>query len=210
MNKVQYDETYYLRGKDAGVSNYQDYRWLPRLTVPMARRLIDFLGIRPGSSLLDFGCARGYLVKALRHLWVDAHGCDISEWAIANCDPEVKDYVSTTLPDARFDYMVAKDVLEHLTLAELGPTLLTLTDNTRIAMLVIVPLTEEAGGSYVRAEDNMDATHQIRWPLPIWLEYMEDVLPENLNVSASWRCPGLKPACAASPKSCGFFVIRRL
>ena len=45
-----------------------------------AEKLIATMGMQPYDSVLDFGCARGYLVKALRKLAIMAYGYDISEW----------------------------------------------------------------------------------------------------------------------------------
>ena len=42
---------------------------------------------------LDVGCARGYLVEALRELGVDAHGCDVSGYAVEHAAPGALGYV---------------------------------------------------------------------------------------------------------------------
>src|SRR6185437_8381938 len=42
---------------------------------------------------LDVGCARGYLVEALRDLGVDAHGCDVSAYAVEHAAPGALGYV---------------------------------------------------------------------------------------------------------------------
>jgi len=51
-----YDADYYLRGIETGKSCYQNYRWLPELTMPMVMRIIDYLHIRPDQTILDYGC----------------------------------------------------------------------------------------------------------------------------------------------------------
>jgi ubiquinone/menaquinone biosynthesis C-methylase UbiE len=38
---------------------------------------------------LDIGCAKGFLVKDLIALDIDAYGIDVSEYALMNCEPEV-------------------------------------------------------------------------------------------------------------------------
>lgn len=48
----------------------------------------DGFGIK---SILFGGCAKGFEVRAARELGYDAWGIDVSEYAIANVDPEVKD-----------------------------------------------------------------------------------------------------------------------
>src|SRR3954469_1999410 len=85
----QFDSDYFLHGKQTGKSLYEDYRWMPELTIPMVERMIAHLGIVKGDTILDFGCARGYAVRAFQQLGYDAWGIDCSGWAIENCDKAV-------------------------------------------------------------------------------------------------------------------------
>lgn len=70
---------------------------------------------------LDVGCAKGYLVEALRELGVDANGCDVSPFAVEHAAPGALGYVrlgdlSRGLPyaDGEFDLVSALEILEHL------------------------------------------------------------------------------------------------
>ncbi len=92
-----YDADYYERGVESGKSCYSNYRWLPELTIPMAMVLIDTLGIRPDQRVLDFGCAKGFVTKALRMLRRDAWGIDISRYALSQAPEDIKPYVSLQL-----------------------------------------------------------------------------------------------------------------
>ncbi len=78
MTQEQYDADYFLRGKATGKSLYEDYRWMPGLTIPMVRSMISHLGIANADMVLDFGCARGYVVRAFRELGYLAYGYDTS------------------------------------------------------------------------------------------------------------------------------------
>ena len=44
-------------------------------------------------TVLDIGCAKGFLVLAFRNLSIEAYGVDISEYAISNAPNEVKQYL---------------------------------------------------------------------------------------------------------------------
>lgn len=203
-----YDENYFLRGEASGRSNYTDYRWMEERTIAFARRLVDHLGIQRGQTFLDVGCALGFTVKALRRIGVQAWGYDISEWAINNCDPEITPYVRTSSWPGHFDYMLLKDVAEHLEPGQLRDLIDRLTGQLRKAMLLIVPLSGIEGGRYIRDADNKDVTHIIRWPLEAWLRFVQRQ-NEEFIAQASWHIPGLKPTSLSSPSSCGFITIRR-
>lgn len=82
--KNLYDQSYYEHGIESGISLYSNYRWLPELTIPLAARIIEYLQIGVEDSILDFGCAKGYLIKAFRLLHRNAYGFDISSYAIDN------------------------------------------------------------------------------------------------------------------------------
>jgi Methyltransferase domain len=70
---------------------------------------------------LDIGCAKGFLVEALRERGVDARGCDISAFAVSHAVPAVAPFVSegdlsSGLPfdDASFDLVTTLEILEHI------------------------------------------------------------------------------------------------
>lgn len=207
-----YDADYYLNGPATGRSNYDNYRWMPERTLDFAHALIRYLGVSPGETLLDYGTARGYTVKALRILGVNAFGYDISEWAIANCDPAVVDYVSddTRILSPEYDHVLAKDVFEHMDVPLLRSVADHLLSKTRRSMLVIVPLSFVEGTDYVRQEDNQDATHLIRWPLTSWLDFFQNRAGHRFTVSGSWHVDGLKPTSFSHLKSCGFLLLERV
>ncbi|MGH9091967.1 MAG: class I SAM-dependent methyltransferase, partial [Acidimicrobiales bacterium] len=70
---------------------------------------------------LDVGCATGFVVEALRELGVDAHGCDVSRYAVEHAAPGALGYVrlgdlGRGLPyaDGEFNLVSALEILEHL------------------------------------------------------------------------------------------------
>ncbi|MDH3324467.1 MAG: methionine biosynthesis protein MetW, partial [Candidatus Peregrinibacteria bacterium] len=93
MGTPNYDAEYFENGIASGKSGYQDYRWMPERTIKFAHKIIKELGLRDGDKVLDFGCAKGYLVKAFRILDIDAYGCDISRYAISEADKDIAPYL---------------------------------------------------------------------------------------------------------------------
>lgn len=206
-----FNEDYYLRGKESGLSNYENYRWLGDVTLTYAIYLRRHLGIQEGDKVLEIGCARGYLVKALRMMKIEATGQDVSEWAIANCDPDVVGFVSTVLEtnSREYDYVIGKDTLEHIPIQVLQSLIPRLCYATKKTLLFIVPLTSEKGGRFLRQEDEMDQTHIVRFTLHDWLLFLAPLASE-FTVHGSYHLPGVKPASTEVPQSCGFLTLERV
>lgn len=207
MNGDIYDEDYFLRGETSGKSLYTDYRWLPDLTVPMARSIVDYLGISYDHTILDFGCARGYFVKALRHLRYKSYGIDISQWAIDNADEEVKKYVRLGKQvTSSFDWVIAKDVLEHVEDVEIVTQ--SMLHHARVGIFVVVPTSPKDGAPYVLEDYERDITHIHRLTLSSWVGLF---LARGWDVTATYRVPGIKdnhyqPAWEPGD---GFLICRR-
>ena len=203
-----YDADYFLRGVETGKSLYKDYRWLPNLTIPMACAIGRHLKLQYGQTILDFGCARGYLVKALRAIGYKAHGVDVSEWAINNSDEEIRSYVHLagnmpSLLDNEFDWIIAKDVLEHV--EGLAATIDMLKSVARKGIFVVVPLAH--GRDYDVPEYELDVTHVHRRPLQWWVGMFHQA---GWSVEARYRIQGIKDNYAQYPTGNGFITARRL
>jgi SAM-dependent methyltransferase len=108
-----YDAYYYAH--DCGQPYQRNSDWLG-LFDGFAMRIVS--DIKP-KSVLDAGCAMGFLVEMLRQRGVEAWGIDISEYAIQNVHPDIRPYcqVSSILdpfPHSRYDLIVCIEILEHL------------------------------------------------------------------------------------------------
>ena len=175
VDPEMYCEDYFERGLESGLSAYQNYRWIPELTIPMAMTIIDYLGLKRHHTILDFGCAKGYLVKALRLLYRHAWGIDVSRYAIDNCDSAVEDFVALResageidLPK-KFDYCIAKDVFEHISEAGLDFELSRLNCKYIFA---VIPLGDSE--IYRAPINNCDRTHQICANEYWWIQFFKD------------------------------------
>lgn len=102
-----------------GGGNYMDENlWRPFFE-SVAEQIIKIWNPR---KVLDAGCAKGYLVEALRDKGVDAYGIDISEYAINHVREDLKPFccvqsVTESLPSTfpeEYDLITCIEVLEHL------------------------------------------------------------------------------------------------
>lgn len=209
---AEFDENYFMRGQETGVSNYTNYSWMPEVTLALAKSIRDFLNIKKTNTVLDFGCARGFLVRAFRELSVSAYGCDVSTWAIKNCDESVKDFVFDAGSITKsYDWVIAKDVLEHVPLTALTETVSKLLASAKVGMFIVVPLTtsEMECCEFICPRDNQDATHVIKWSLPTWLKFLRKI-DQSFIYQGSFHVPYIKQASEPFEASCGFITARKL
>jgi SAM-dependent methyltransferase len=107
-----YDESYFAVA--CGRPYKRDKEWLTFFDGISERIVAD---IQP-KTVLDAGCAMGFLVEALRKRGVEAYGVDISEFAISQVHDDIKAFcwvgsVTDPLPD-RYDLIVTIETLEHV------------------------------------------------------------------------------------------------
>lgn len=203
MDSKFFDADYYERGLQTGKSCYQNYMWMPEQTIPLAMTLIDKLQITRDHIILDYGCSKGFLVKAFRMLHRSAFGVDVSEYALSHVPEDTKAYCGTAdLFDLlRYDICIAKDVFEHIPKEEL--TIILKELNAKI-LFVIVPL--GTNGKYFAEANNMDKSHVICEDDEWWKEFF---------LSTGWECTdftynidGIKESYKTIPKAHGFFTLK--
>jgi ADP-heptose:LPS heptosyltransferase/glycosyltransferase involved in cell wall biosynthesis/SAM-dependent methyltransferase len=98
-------------------------------------------------SFLDIGCAKGFLVRALRARGMEAWGFDHSRWAIDRADEAARPFVKlgdidSVQFDRQFDVVVAMSIFESLTEAQLQTVLPRVRRWTRHALFAVVALSE--------------------------------------------------------------------
>jgi len=201
-----YDADYYERGPITGKSCYENYRWIPELTIPMAMTIIDHLKIQRHANILDFGCAKGYLVKAFRLLYRQAFGIDISQYALENADPQIADFCKPhggySIFPPRFDYTIAKDVFEHIYADDLSVILEKKLPGQ--VLFAVIPLGED--GKFRAPANNKDATHVTCMPEEWWTRFFSRCgwAQEGFD----FRIPGIKDNYFPDyPTAHGFFIL---
>jgi len=110
--QVEYGSFYYRH--DCGIPYERNEYWLEffdRIADAIVREFHP-------SSVLDAGCAMGFLVEGLRKRGVDASGIDVSEYAISQVHESVAEHCSVAsltepLP-GRYDLVTCVEVLEHI------------------------------------------------------------------------------------------------
>lgn len=112
----EYGEIYFDGPREYGYGGYHyDGRWRP-----VAQDIVDHFGLKKGDRVLDVGCAKGFLVKDLLALGIDAYGIDVSRYALMNCEPEVigrlhlgsAEYLP--FPDGSFNAILSINTIHNL------------------------------------------------------------------------------------------------
>jgi SAM-dependent methyltransferase len=118
----QWGHDYWDGERRYGYGGYRyDGRWRA-----LAQTMVERYGIKPGMSVLDVGCGKGYLLYEFTQLVPDLKvaGLDISQYGIENGKEEVRPFLqvgnATALPypDHGFDLVVSLGVLHNLPLEE--------------------------------------------------------------------------------------------
>ena len=147
-----YDENYY------NSINYSDYLSRAnkyRATAKDLSNLLESLSIiKQGSSLLDYGCAVGFLSDALNSLGYKCKGYDISEWAKQQARSKGVEILDKFEGD--FDCVFYLDVLEHMTDEEITTCFKSINTNYSI---IRIPCSTDGGKTYHLKVSNQDPTH---------------------------------------------------
>ncbi len=208
MNGNFYDSEYYENGVISGKSLYSNYRWKENETTALMKNISKHLGIKEGMKVLDYGCAKGYLVYAFRQHGIDAFGVDISQYATSMCFDVIsknikciKSISDLPLDWGTFDYIIAKDVFEHIDVCDLIEILNELSLRAK-KIFIVIPLGD--GYIYLDPEQELDMSHLIKESLEWWKNTVSsngwDIL-EAIN-----HMPEVKPRYIHKPGSHAFIT----
>jgi len=207
-----YDKDYFENGVEAGVSCYENYRWMPELTLQMCNSIATKLKLQKTDKILDYGCAKGFIVRAFQELgFTSTKGVDISEYAIRHCDETVKGnlqiiYENWPLSlqlDEKFDWLICKDVLEHIDKASLQNLL---QEFKRVAKNVFIVVPQGKNGKYFIDEHEQDVTHKIREDIYWWCYQLQIAGFEIQEATA--KMPGVKDNWAQYENGNAFLIAR--
>jgi SAM-dependent methyltransferase len=101
---------------------YGGFSYAPRFWQPVVPTLREHFGLTAGSSLLDVGCAKGFMLHDLALLipGITVRGIDISAYAIANAIEDMKPFVQVAdarrlpFPDRSFDVVISINTVHNL------------------------------------------------------------------------------------------------
>jgi cyclopropane fatty-acyl-phospholipid synthase-like methyltransferase len=111
---------------------YGGYKFIPGRWKPVAEALIKTYGLKAGSSVLDVGCGKGFLLYEMLQLepGLKLIGFDASEHGLQNAHPDVKDKLfkyraqdAYPFGDKQFDLVISLGTFHNLRLFELKTAL---------------------------------------------------------------------------------------
>ena len=151
-----YDKYYYSHG--CGINYERNEHWL-NFFYNIASKVVKDINCR---SILDAGCAMGFLVEGFRNLGVEAWGIDISEYAISQVHENIKDYctVGSISEDLsrKYDLIICIEVIEHLSPLEAEQAIENFCKHTNDIIFSSTPF------------DYKEATHFNVQPPEYWVE----------------------------------------
>lgn len=139
----QFGKEFFDGGRDTG---YGGFNYQARFWQPVMPTFIRHWTLTPESSLLDVGCAKGFMLFDLREAvpGITIAGVDISNYAILHSKPEVRDFLSVAdarnLPfdDCSFDVVVSINTVHNLDREECAVALQEIERVSRQAAFVTV------------------------------------------------------------------------
>lgn len=137
-------------------------------------------------NVLDAGCAKGFLVEALRDREINAYGIDISEYALSQVREDIKPFcknISITEPlEQRYDLIVCIEVLEHLEMRDIKRAIANFCEHSDTILFSSTP--------FVYKEE----THINVKPIEFWCEqfayqgFYHDVEYDATYISVQSMC----------------------
>ena len=114
---------------------YGGFIYNPKFWQPVIPDFIKYWGLNSKSSILDVGCAKGFMLYDLSKLipGINLQGMDISDYAISNSIPEIRKFIQVAnakkipFSDNSFDVVIAINTIHNLERAECAEALREIT-----------------------------------------------------------------------------------
>ena len=191
--KREYDERYFKE-------TVEDKRVILKERRPLWRRWVKIIReYKASGKLLDVGCGLGFFL-AYAEKYYDAHGIDISEYAIRKAKQRtqtaklsVGDVMNLDYGNDYFDIITCFDVLEHLPNPRLA-----LQEFYRVLkkggiLIIRVPNTESIGAKWKKEEwfGHRDKTHVSLLSNEEWINLLKDTNFKILEIfyDGLWDTP---------------------
>jgi hypothetical protein len=190
-----FDEAYFQRGWEKGTA-YDDYL-KSAASSPTFREIARCIAtVFNPVRALEIGCATGAIVSELNALGVEAHGIDVSEWAIQNAlHPHVLKASAEFLPypDNHFDFIYSSHAMEHIPLEHIDSVLkeinrVSSNDSIQFHMLPIIgtyPYDYDAENA--RLDLKKDPTHNLLFDMGWWLDKWGSTGWKRVPISLNFR-----------------------
>lgn len=115
----QFGKEFFDGSRDVG---YGGFNYMPRFWEPVVPTFQEHWDLKSGDSVLDVGCAKGFMLYDMQRLipGLEVHGVDVSEYAIENGYPPVRDSLSVAscddLPfeDDSFDVVISVTTVHNM------------------------------------------------------------------------------------------------
>ena len=126
MHKAKEYETDYWDGDRR--YGYGGYKYIPGRWKEAAKKIIKTYNLKPGSSVIDIGCGKGFLLHEMILIQPKllVSGFDISKYALMNAKKEVKNKLfihdackKTNFKNKKFDLAISLGTLHNLKLKNL-------------------------------------------------------------------------------------------
>jgi SAM-dependent methyltransferase len=192
-----FNEDYFSTGPYAGVdfARYSQYWWSNRYYALLARRYGPHQG-----RVLELGCGMGHMLTWLTDRY-HVFGCDINPWALSQARHNVPQgqYVLLSgdepyaFPEAVYDIVIAKHVVEHLKQPELAIAEMSRVLKTRGLLILVTPNLSSPMRKRKKANwiGYKDPTHISLRPPEEWLASLRlhGLQPRRVFSDGFWDAP---------------------
>lgn len=158
---------------------YKEYKYDGRYKT-IVKKIIKFFKLKKGSSILEIGCAKGFIIKEFKSFGMKVIGIDKSSYVKANTLKSIKKNIKIfkdiskiqSLKNKHFDLLISKESLPHFSLKELKSLVNNLKKFKIDNMLFVIQcIKREKDREYYL---KWDKTHKILWKKNQWKKFFRE------------------------------------